>query len=137
AIEALPFAQAYLRKPVSEMELDKTINLAMEQQGPGPFDEAGGLHFDARACVLEDGRACHVDLTRGEQRVLSLLWGRFGEVVSHREIAELGRERAMVTAAEAAEASRKYAHRLRRKLAELTTPVSLESVHGAGYRLCL
>lgn len=120
----------YLPKPFDVKELIVRVEALSRRGRPTPT-LAGGVVLDPAAHALRYGEA-EVLLTPTEFRMLAAITSRPGEVV---------RRRAVVAAAwpDGAAVSENtidsYIRRIRRKLEQLDSPVTLQTVRGVGFTL--
>ncbi|MCW2791762.1 MAG: tcrA [Nocardioides sp.] len=120
----------YLPKPFDVKELIVRVEALARRGRPAPA-LAGGLVLDPAAHALRYGET-EVLLTPTEFRMLAAITSRPGEVV---------RRRAVVAAAwpDGAAVSENtidsYIRRIRRKLEQLDSPVTLQTVRGVGFSL--
>jgi two-component system OmpR family response regulator len=123
-------ADDYVTKPFAAAELIARIRVAARRQ-PRPEPTAHALEVDPVAhAVRNGGRAAQ--LTPTEFRMLAALAGRPGEVVRRGELRAAGWPEGAIVHDNTIDA---YIVRLRRKLAEVESDESLDTVRGVGYVL--
>lgn len=121
----------YLAKPFDLPELEARIRALLRRSAGAGQHHYGDIAFEAatmQASVL--GRA--VDLTAAEATVLGMLLRRPGRVVSKMQFIEALYDHAAQKNPAMIEV---FISRLRRKLAEAQSQVSIRALRGLGYRL--
>ncbi|MDX6541973.1 MAG: hypothetical protein QOI71_3583 [Gaiellales bacterium] len=121
----------YVTKPFALAELAERARALLRRSGRRPGLEVGGLELDPVAHAARNGGSA-VTLTPIEFRLLSALLGRPGEVVRRRSLATAGWPDGSVVLDNTLDAC---VSRLRRKLASLGAQVTIDTVHGVGYRV--
>jgi two-component system, OmpR family, response regulator len=121
----------YVTKPFALGELTERVRALLRRSAGSPGLEAGGLRLDSvsHAAVNGDSR---VTLTPIEFRLLSTLLTRPGEVMRRRSLITAGWPDGSIVLDNALDACMS---RLRRKLATLGATVTIDTVHGVGYRI--
>ena len=125
-------ADDYVTKPFAVAELIARIRVAGRRPGNGSDPTpSGGLEVDPIVhAVRHDGRTAQ--LTPTEFRMLAALAARPGEVVRRQELRVAAWPDGAIVHDNTIDA---YIHRLRRKLIEVDSGESLETVRGVGYVL--
>jgi DNA-binding response OmpR family regulator len=133
-------ADDYVTKPFSMRVLLSRVGALLRRAGPPRDDDAGKvvrvgpLELDP-ARIQVQFRGVGIEVTVTELRLLEALARRPGLVLSRERLLELAREDDSIVAPRLVDT---YVARLRRKMHAIdpSTPV-IETVIGAGYRLCL
>ena len=124
-------ADDYVTKPFAVAELIARIRVAARRHAESAQPAAGALEVDPVVhAVRKDGRS--VQLTPTEFRMLAALAARPGEVVRRQELRAAGWPDGAIVHDNTLDA---YILRLRRKLTEVASGESLETVRGVGYVL--
>jgi two-component system KDP operon response regulator KdpE len=131
-------ADDYLTKPFSVGELSARIRAALRhgaragQEARPPVFVSGGLKVDLDSrLVWMEGREVH--LTPMEYKLLAVMVGHAGKVVTHRQLLK---EVWGQAAGQQSNYTRLYMHQLRHKLeADPARPLFLRTEPGVGYRL--
>src|SRR3954454_1791540 len=123
-------ADDYVTKPFAAAELIARIRVAARRQ-PQPEPTADALEVDPVAHAVRNGDRT-AQLSPTEFRMLAALAARPGEVVRRRELRAAGWPEGAIVHDNTIDA---YVVRLRRKLAEVESHESLETVRGVGYVL--
>jgi two-component system, OmpR family, response regulator len=124
-------ADDYVTKPFAVAELIARIRVAARRHADPAAPAAGALEVDPVVhAVRKDGRS--VQLTPTEFRMLAALAARPGEVVRRQELRAAGWPDGAIVHDNTLDA---YILRLRRKLTEVASGESLETVRGVGYVL--
>jgi two-component system, OmpR family, response regulator len=125
-------ADDYVTKPFAVAELIARIRVAARRpaNGRGPA-LAGGLEVDPVVHAVRLGQST-AQLTPTEFRMLAALAARPGEVVRRQELRVAAWPDGAIVHDNTIDA---YIHRLRRKLDEIDSGESLETVRGVGYVL--
>jgi len=122
-------ADDYLAKPFSLVELQARVRALLRRGGGdvGPFIRRGRLTFDTvqRRASMDD---TPIDLSRHEVRVLEILLGRFGHVVSKDQLMDKLYNYDSSVSHNAIEV---YIHRLRKKMEG--SGVAVKTLYGQGY----
>jgi two-component system, OmpR family, response regulator len=121
----------YVTKPFAFDELSERVRALLRRSGERSGIEVNGLYLDPVAHAARNGDA-GAALTPIEFRLLSALLGRPGEVVRRRALVAAGWPDGSPVLDNTLDAC---ISRLRRKLASLGTAVTIDTVHGAGYRI--
>jgi len=123
----------YVIKPFALGELAERVRALLRRSGRRQGVEVGGLRLDSVAHAVVVGDA-HSTLTPIEFRVLSQLLNRPGQVVRRRSLATAGWPDGSVVLDNTLDAC---VSRLRKKLAALGATVTIDTVHGVGYRIAV
>ncbi|NUP44068.1 MAG: response regulator transcription factor [Streptomyces sp.] len=121
----------YLPKPFHLVELAARLRAALKRAAPPPRPAAGGLVLDALRHSLTV-RGTEVDLTPTEFRLLAPLMATPGEIVSRRELVRAGWPEGAHVSDNTLD---QYLTRLRRKLREAGSDVTIGTARGIGHRL--
>ncbi|HET6173789.1 MAG TPA: response regulator transcription factor [Gaiellales bacterium] len=121
----------YLTKPFVLAELAERVRALVRRSAQRPGIEVGGLRLDSvtHAALMGDASAT---LTPIEFRLLSTLLNRPGEVVRRRSLAAAGWPDGSAVLDNTLDAC---VSRLRRKLAAIGAELTIDTVHGVGYRV--
>jgi two-component system response regulator MprA len=120
----------YLTKPFAFAELVARLQALLRRSRPGEL-EHGGLRLDPTTHAAAAGERTR-PLTPTEYRLLGRLLAESGSVVKRRDLVRVGWPEGAIVHENTLDA---YISRLRRKLAELQSPVEIGTVRGIGYRL--
>ena len=123
-------ADDYLAKPFDVRELIARVE-ALSRRGRAPAAAPGPLVLDPTRHALRCG-AGEVALTPTEFRMLAAITSRPGEVVRRRAVVAAAWPDGAVVSENTVDS---YIRRIRRKLEELDSPVSLRTVRGVGFVL--
>ncbi len=125
-------ADDYVVKPFAVAELVARIRVAARRQAP-PVTEGGmaGLEVDPVVHAVRNGERT-AQLTPTEFRMLAALAARPGEIVRRNELRSAGWPDGAIVHENTIDA---YIARLRRKLEEVASSETLETVRGVGYVL--
>jgi two-component system response regulator MprA len=121
----------YLPKPFHLVELAARLRAALKRAAPPPRPSAGDLVLDAVRHRLSV-RGTEVDLTPTEFRLLAPLMASPGEIVSRRELVRAGWPEGAQVSDNTLD---QYLTRLRRKLREAGSDVTIGTARGIGHRL--
>ena len=121
----------YLPKPFHLVELAARLRAALKRAAPPPRPAAGDLVLDALRHRLTV-RGTEVDLTPTEFRLLAPLMAAPGEIVSRRELVRAGWPEGAQVSDNTLD---QYLTRLRRKLREAGSDVTIGTARGIGHRL--
>lgn len=121
----------YLPKPFHLVELAARLRAALKRAAPPPRPATGGLVLDALRHSLTV-RGTEVDLTPTEFRLLAPLMAAPGEIVSRRELVRAGWPEGAQVSDNTLD---QYLTRLRRKLREAGSDVTIGTARGIGHRL--
>ena len=121
----------YLPKPFHLVELAARLRAALKRAAPAPRPAAGDLVLDALRHSLTV-RGTEVDLTPTEFRLLAPLMATPGEIVSRRELVRAGWPEGAQVSDNTLD---QYLTRLRRKLREAGSDVTIGTARGIGHRL--
>ena len=121
----------YLPKPFHLVELAARLRAALKRSAPAPRPAAGDLVLDALRHSLTV-RGTEVDLTPTEFRLLAPLMAAPGEIVSRRELVRAGWPEGAQVSDNTLD---QYLTRLRRKLREAGSDVTIGTARGIGHRL--
>jgi two-component system, OmpR family, response regulator len=126
-------ADDYLRKPFALAELDARIRALGRRQGTAPPArlEREGLEVDFTARILRRDGA-EVPMTAREWRVLEILAGRPGRLVSRDDLLSLAWGDIEPSASDSLDV---IMSRIRRKLGREGSPSPIRTVRGEGYVL--
>jgi two-component system response regulator MprA len=126
-------ADDYITKPFAVAELIARIRVAARRQAPSPSSDParGAIEVDPVQHAVRRGERA-VQLTPTEFRMLAALAARPGEVVRRQELRAAGWPDGAIVHDNTIDA---YIARLRRKLAEVASTETLETVRGVGYVL--
>jgi two-component system response regulator MprA len=125
-------ADDYVTKPFAVAELIARIRVAVRRQDGAPPDSGGGgLEVDPVVHAVRRGERT-AQLTPTEFRMLAALAARPGEVVRRQELRSAGWPDGAIVHDNTIDA---YIVRLRRKLADVASSETLETVRGVGYVL--
>jgi two-component system response regulator MprA len=121
----------YLTKPFHFDELVARLRALLKRAGADAAANVGGLRLDpVTHAVSFDGR--EAALTPTEFRVLAALAARSGAVARRRDLVLAAWPNGAIVHQNTLD---QYVARLRRKLRDITAGVTIETVHGVGYRL--
>jgi two-component system response regulator MprA len=121
----------YVTKPFHFDELVARLKALLRRSGADGSTTVGALRLDPlRHAVSSDER--EVALTPTEFRLLAALAARPDAVVRRRELVQAGWPSGAIVHDNTLD---QYVARLRRKLRELSVPVTIVTAHGVGYRL--
>ncbi|MFF4501118.1 response regulator transcription factor [Streptomyces sp. NPDC001401] len=121
----------YLPKPFHLVELAARLRAALKRAAPPSRPATGDLVLDAvRHCLRV--RETEVDLTPTEFRLLAPLMAAPGEIVSRRELVRAGWPEGAQVSDNTLD---QYLTRLRRKLREAGSDVTIGTARGIGHRL--
>ncbi|MBY8340497.1 response regulator transcription factor [Streptomyces spinosirectus] len=124
-------ADDYLPKPFHLAELVARLRAALKRAAPPAVATAGDLVLDATRHTAQVGGS-HVDLSPTEFRLLATLVAAAGTLVPRRELVRT----AWPDGAQVSDNTLdQYLSRLRRKLREAGSSLSLTTVRGIGHRL--
>ncbi|MDQ4054757.1 MAG: response regulator transcription factor [Actinomycetota bacterium] len=123
-------ADDYVPKPFDVKELLARVEVLGRRRHSGPV-RAGGLTLDPAAHSV---RTTHgeVLLTPTEFRMLAAITSRPGEVVRRRTVVAAAWPDGAVVSENTIDS---FMRRLRAKLESISSPISIETVRGVGYRL--
>jgi DNA-binding response OmpR family regulator len=121
----------YLPKPFHLVELAARLRAALKRAVPPPRPAAGDLVLDALRHRMSV-RGTEVDLTPTEFRLLAPLMAAPGEIVSRRELVRAGWPEGAQVSDNTLD---QYLTRLRRKLREAGSDVTIGTARGIGHRL--
>jgi two-component system OmpR family response regulator len=121
----------YVTKPFALAELAERVRALLRRSGRRPRLVVGGLELDPVTHAARTG-ASAATLTPIEFRLLSMLLSRPGEVMLRRSLAAAGWPDGSAVLDNTLDAC---VSRLRRKLAPLGATVTIDTVHGVGYRV--
>ncbi|MEU1804143.1 response regulator transcription factor [Streptomyces sp. NPDC019937] len=121
----------YLPKPFHLAELAARLRAALKRAGPGPAAGAGDLVLDPVRHSATVGRA-QVDLTPTEFRLLATLIAASGGIVRRRELVRAGWPEGAQVSDNTLD---QYMTRLRRKLGEVRSELTISTARGVGHRL--
>ncbi|MEV6949714.1 response regulator transcription factor [Streptomyces sp. NPDC051172] len=121
----------YLPKPFHLVELAARLRAALKRAAPPPRPAAGDLALDALRHSLTV-RGTEVDLSPTEFRLLAPLMATPGEIVSRRELVRAGWPEGAQVSDNTLD---QYLTRLRRKLREAGSDVTIGTARGIGHRL--
>jgi two-component system response regulator MprA len=124
-------ADDYVTKPFAVAELLARIRVAARRQASPAEPANGGLEVDPVVHAVRNGGR-EAQLTPTEFRMLAALAARPGEVVRRQELRAAGWPEGAIVHDNTIDA---YIVRLRRKLSEVASRESLETVRGVGYVL--
>ena len=121
----------YLPKPFHLAELAARLRAAVKRAAPGPATTAGDLVLDAVRHTLT-ASGTRVDLTPTEFRLLAALMAASGDIVRRRELIRA----AWPAGAHVSDNTLdQYLTRLRRKLREAGSDLTIGTARGIGHRL--
>jgi DNA-binding response OmpR family regulator len=121
----------YLSKPFHLAELAARLRAALKRGGPRPASAAGNVVLDpVRHGFTAPGG--HVDLTPTEFRLLAALMAACGDIVSRRELIRAGWPEGALVSENTLD---QYLTRLRRKLRESDSDLTVRTARGIGHRL--
>jgi len=120
----------YLAKPFAFAELVARLQALLRRRRPKEREHRG-LRLDPTRHIAAAGDRTR-SLTPTEYRLLGRLVTENGSVVKRRDLVRAGWPEGAIVHENTLDA---YISRLRRKLAELASPVEIVTVHGIGYRL--
>ncbi|GAA1232147.1 MULTISPECIES: response regulator transcription factor [Streptomyces] len=124
-------ADDYLPKPFHFAELVARLRAALKRAGPPAVATAGDVVLDATRHSARVGEV-HVDLSPTEFRLLATLVAAYGSIVSRRDLVRA----AWPDGAQVSDNTLdQYLSRLRRKLREVGSDLSLTTARGIGHRL--
>ncbi|MFE7016569.1 response regulator transcription factor [Streptomyces sp. NPDC057651] len=124
-------ADDYLPKPFHFAELVARLRAALKRAGPSAVAAAGDMVLDATRHSARVGDV-HVDLSPTEFRLLATLVGANGSIVSRRDLVRA----AWPDGAQVSDNTLdQYLSRLRRKLREVGSDLSLTTARGIGHRV--
>ncbi|GAA3851219.1 response regulator transcription factor [Streptomyces coacervatus] len=121
----------YLPKPFHLVELAARLRAALKRAAPPPRPATGDLVLDAVRHSLTV-RGTEVDLTPTEFRLLAPLMAAPGEIVSRRDLVRAGWPEGAQVSDNTLD---QYLTRLRRKLREAGSDVTIGTARGIGHRL--
>uniref|UniRef100_A0AAU3I7P7 Response regulator transcription factor n=1 Tax=Streptomyces sp. NBC_01393 TaxID=2903851 RepID=A0AAU3I7P7_9ACTN len=121
----------YLPKPFHLTELAARLRAALKRAGPGPADTAGDLVLDPVAHSLTV-RGHRVALTPTEFRLLAALMTASGAIVGRRELIRAGWPEGAQVSDNTLD---QYLTRLRRKLRDGGSELTVTTARGIGHRL--
>ncbi len=121
----------YLPKPFHLAELAARLRAALKRAGPDPATTAGDLVLDPVRHSVTVGGA-QVDLTPTEFRLLAALMAASGGVVRRRELVRAGWPEGAQVSDNTLD---QYMTRLRRKLGEARSALTIGTARGIGHRL--
>ena len=121
----------YLPKPFHLTELAARLRAALKRAGPGPADTAGDLVLDPVAHSLTV-RGLRVALTPTEFRLLAALMTASGAIVGRRELIRAGWPEGAQVSDNTLD---QYLTRLRRKLRDGGSELTVTTARGIGHRL--
>jgi two-component system response regulator MprA len=121
----------YLPKPFHLTELAARLRAALKRAGPGPAGTAGDLVLDPVAHSLTV-RGRRVGLTPTEFRLLAALMAASGGIVSRRELIRAGWPEGAQVSDNTLD---QYLTRLRRKLRDGGSELTVTTARGIGHRL--
>jgi two-component system response regulator MprA len=121
----------YLPKPFHLTELAARLRAALKRAGPGPADTAGDLVLDPVAHSLTV-RGLRVALTPTEFRLLAALMAASGAIVGRRELIRAGWPEGAQVSDNTLD---QYLTRLRRKLRDGGSKLTVTTARGIGHRL--
>ena len=124
-------ADDYVTKPFAVAELVARIRVALRRRAEGPADPRRTFEVDPASHSVRKGERT-ARLTPTEFRLLAALAARPGQVVRRHELRAVGWAEGSIVHDNTIDA---YVARLRRKLAEIASDESLETVRGVGYVL--
>jgi two-component system response regulator MprA len=121
----------YLPKPFHLAELAARLRAAVKRAGPRPTAATGDLVLDAvRHCLTV--RGARVDLTPTEFRLLAALMAASGDIVRRRELVRAGWPEGAHVSDNTLD---QYLTRLRRKLRDSGSALTVTTARGIGHRL--
>ncbi|MFD6551668.1 response regulator transcription factor [Streptomyces sp. SAS_267] len=121
----------YLPKPFHLTELAARLRAALRRAGPGPAETAGDLVLDPVAHSLTV-RGLRVALTPTEFRLLAALMAASGAIVGRRELTRAGWPEGAQVSDNTLD---QYLTRLRRKLRDGGSELTVTTARGVGHRL--
>jgi two-component system response regulator MprA len=121
----------YLPKPFHLAELAARLRVALRRSAPAAVTTAGDLVLDATRHSVRAGDI-HVDLSPTEFRLLAPLVAAGGAIVSRRDLVRAAWPEGAQVSDNTLD---QYLSRLRRKLREAGSALSLGTVRGIGHRL--
>ncbi|GAB2765953.1 response regulator transcription factor [Streptomyces bullii] len=121
----------YLPKPFHLAELAARLRAALRRAGPPPTAATGDLVLDAVRHRLTV-RGARVDLTPTEFRLLAALMAASGDIVRRRELVRAGWPEGAHVSDNTLD---QYLTRLRRKLRDSGSVLTLTTARGIGHRL--
>jgi two-component system OmpR family response regulator len=124
-------ADDYVTKPFAVAELIARIRVAARRPSAAADGSPGGLEVDPVVHAVRNGDRA-AQLTPTEFRMLAALAARGGEVVRRNELRAAGWPDGAIVHENTIDA---YIARLRRKLEEIASSETLETVRGVGYVL--
>jgi two-component system response regulator MprA len=119
----------YVTKPFAFAELAARLQALARRAGADGAIDAAGLRLDPVSHAVWRGDTS-TQLTPTEFRLLARLLARSGEAVRRRDLIRAGWPHGAIVHENTLDA---YIARLRRKLRELKTESTIETVHGVGY----
>lgn len=121
----------YLPKPFHLAELAARLRAALKRTGPAAPAAAGDLVLDpvGHSCTVRD---IDVALTPTEFRLLATFMAAPGQIVSRRELARAGWPEGAQVSDNTLD---QYLSRLRRKLREAGSELTISTARGVGHRL--
>lgn len=121
----------YLSKPFAVAELLVRVGGLTHSRGESLGGSRGAAHLDASARAIVAG-GVRIDLTPTEFRLLALLWGCRGTIVSRPRLVAAGWPAGAKVSSNTLDA---YLARIRRKLRNAGAAEALHTRRGAGYEL--
>lgn len=142
AVASVELADGYLRKPFSREELTTMVARALEARRrlvsdlPTEEEQRGAVTLNRARCEACFGQGPCMPLTVTEYKLINHLLGKAGQLVEHRDLAEIIVERKVSTRHEAAAICKHHISGLRHKLEpNPQRPAHLQTVWGRGYKL--
>ena len=121
----------YVSKPFHLAELVARLQVALHRAGPAASAQSGDLTLDPATHAL-DGPSRSKRLTPTEFRLLACLLGRAGVVVRRHELLAAAWAHGSQVADNTLD---QYIAKLRRKLVDVGTDQTIETMRGIGYRV--